>query len=387
MKIAYFTDTYLPQLNGVATSVDYFAKSLRQANIKVYIFAPKIKGYKDQEEDIFRIPSSRVLPTLPDSVRIPLPVPHKTLLKILKLDCDLIHAHGNGFFSLLGYAVARAKKIPYTLTFHTQFDKYTHYLFNGKFIKPELVTNLMFRRFGNICDGCIAPSQKMKDTLISAGVKKDIAVIPNFIDIKKFKFKRSNYLKNKLKIPQKSPILLSVGRLGKEKNFEFLLHVFQKIAQSDPLINLVIVGEGLDYHKLKTLGENLNLGNRFHLTGGIPADDMPKVYNSCDIFVFPSNTETQGVCIMEAASCQLPLVVADDEAYLGIVIDNKNGYLLPLKEEAFVKKILFLLRNPDSAKKMGKNSSLQVKNNFNERLLRRKLIYFYEKTIREYKNR
>ncbi|MBI2020839.1 glycosyltransferase [Candidatus Daviesbacteria bacterium] len=382
MKIAFFTDTYYPQPNGVTTSVNHLAQALRQKGHTVYIFAPKIKGYKDLDPDVHRIPSIRALPNLPDSIRIPLPISHKPLLKFFRLDFDLAHAHGNGLFSLLGLGVARAKKKPYILTFHTQISKYSHYFLNGKVLKPKHLNNILLKRFGNISDGVMTPSEKMRSELIAAGVKKDIAVIPNFINFQKFKIKNGHFLRKRLHIPTQTPILLSVGRLGKEKNFEFLLEVFQKVMHVQPDAHLVIVGEGVDFSKLKKLGQKLNLSQRFHLTGAILIDDMPKVYADSDIFVFPSDTETQGMCVLEAAASSLPLVVPRDQAYKGLIVNGKNGYTLPLKRDLFVKKIVWLLKNPDLVKRMGKNSAELVSKNFDPDKITNKLIRFYQQMIK-----
>src|SRR5687767_4341164 len=111
MKIAFFTDNYLPQPSGVATSVDYFARQLRKSGHIVYIIAPKVKNYLDGDNFVLRLPSFRVMPSLPDGARIPLP--DKNILKMIKEDFDLVHAHGNGAFSLLGLGVAKARKVPY----------------------------------------------------------------------------------------------------------------------------------------------------------------------------------------------------------------------------------------------------------------------------------
>lgn len=117
MNIAYFTDNYLPQPSGIATSVDHFARFLRKLGHKVYIFAPKVKGYKDEGDFVFRLPSVRVMPNLPDGARLPLPFPYHSFWKTIEVDFDIVHAHGNGAFSLLGLAVARAKKYPLSQPF------------------------------------------------------------------------------------------------------------------------------------------------------------------------------------------------------------------------------------------------------------------------------
>lgn len=377
MKIAIFTDTYPPHLNGVATYVDYLARKLYSEGHTVYLFAPKVKGYKDKENYVYRLPSIRALPNLPDFVRLPLAIPHKNFWKIISFDFDIVHSHGNGAFSLLGLAVAKTKKVPYILTFHTQLGQYAHYFFKGKIIKPKMINDLL-RRFANLCDGIITPSQKMKDELIKAGVAKNIEVIPNFVDPDKFNIRRkSGYLRKFLDIKKNCPILLAVGRLGKEKNFEFLLEVFKEIESINKNCHLVLVGEGVEHENLKNLGAKLNLNGRFHMTGAIPIDDMPKVYADCDIFVFPSVSEVHPMVAIEAAASGLPLVVAQDKAYEGIVVNGRNGFVLPLNQKVFAKKILQLLEKPNLSERLGKNSKILLKEAFDPKLLISKIIKFY----------
>lgn len=385
MKIAYFTDTYYPQLNGVATYVGCVVKKIYQKNYQVYLFAPKIKGYQDKEDYVHRLPSIRALPNLPDSIRLPLPIPHKTIWKIIKYDFDIVHAHGNAVFSLIGLAVARSKKVPYILTFHTQIGQFTHYFFKGKVVKPKFLNNILLKRFGNLCDGVITPSEKMKDELIAAGVTKQIEVIPNFIDYEKFHVKTKGYLHKKYKIPNTKPILLSVGRLGKEKNFEFLIRVFQKLTKINQDVHLVITGEGFEKKSLAQLISELGLRKRAHLIGGVPIDDMPYVYADSDIFVFPSTSEVHPMVALEAAAASLPLIVVKDGAYKKIVINNKNGYLCPLDQDIFVEKINLLLKNPKLRQKFSKASAQIVKKNFNPDLLTQKLLNYYKKIVRIHK--
>ncbi len=384
MRIAYFTDTYYPQLNGVAVSVGYFVKNLKKKGLRVFLFAPRMKGFRNDHEDTHHLPSMRVSPTLPDSIRFPIPIPHKNFWQIIRRDFDLVHAHGNGVFSFLGFITARSKKVPFIMTFHTQMSQFAHYFLKGKVLTASHINNIFFKRFGNLCDGIVAPSEKMKQELIKSGVKKPIIVIPNFVEFDKFKVKDVQFLRKNYNIPKTYPILLAVGRLGKEKNFEFLLHIFQRITELDNKPYLVIVGEGVDFKKLKKLSEKLGIEKRVRLTGGIPNDKMPYVYKDADIFVFPSVAEVHPMVAIEAAASGLPLIVAKDQAYKGVVVNGKNGYALPLDWEIFTKRIISLLKDTEKMSEFSKNSPLIVKENFNSEKLIRKLLRFYEKILKNY---
>lgn len=382
MKIAFFADTYYPHLNGVTTSVESQAKALRKLGHTVYIFAPSIWGYKDKDPYVIRIPSIQLFPTLLEVVRAPLPIPNKNFRKIYRLKFDLVHAHGNGAFSFIGYQVARFRKIPYVLTFHTLFTKYTHYFLYGKVIKPEYASKFM-KLFSNFCDGVLVPSEKMKYELQKCGVEKDIIVIPNFIDLERFKKVKKGYLHKKCNIPKDSSILLSVGRLGREKNFEFLFTVFKKLIESDNNTHLVIIGYGRDKKYLLKYVQNMGISEKVHFTGKISQEDMPFAYSDSDIFVFASNTETQGICVLEAAACSLPLILANDLAYKGMIEEGINGYSVQIKEEIFLKVLQKLLKDKDLREKFGQNSIKIVQQNFSEETIAQKLLDFYNHLILE----
>jgi len=125
MRIGFFTDGFLPQPNGVATSVVESARELTRRGHEVYIIAPDYPGYKDLNENVIRLASFNV--HTPTKTRLALSLPDKRLAKILALDFDIIHGHSGGPVTLLGWEIALTKKIPFVLTYHTLWSKYTHY--------------------------------------------------------------------------------------------------------------------------------------------------------------------------------------------------------------------------------------------------------------------
>jgi len=379
MKIAFFTDTYFPQLNGVTISVSNFADQLRKKGHTVYIYAPKLKGYIDKEPNIYRLPSVKVLNAEPN-VHAPIGISPKGLFQLFKMDFDIIHAHGNGFFSLLGYEVARAQGIPFIMTFHTLHNEYTHYFFKGKIIKPGVVKRLL-RFMANRCDGVIVPSEKMKQKLSEFGYKKEIIIIPNFVDSQKFEVEDTNYLHEKLNISFSEPILLTVGRIGKEKNFDFLLRAFAKLSKKEKKSHLVIVGQGHEKENLENLAVKLGVSDRVHFTGRIDSKLMPEIYKDSDIFVFASTTEVHPLVVLEAAAAGLPLVVSDDLAYKNVVENNKNGFVLPLDAKLFAQNLRKILSDKELRQKFGNTSKEIINKNFSEDLVVDKLIRFYNEKI------
>ncbi|OGE64599.1 hypothetical protein A3J13_02140 [Candidatus Daviesbacteria bacterium RIFCSPLOWO2_02_FULL_36_8] len=382
MKIAFFADTYYPQRNGVATSVGSLASALKKFKNKVYVFAPKIKGFVDNEKDIFRIPSSRMWPTIPDSARLPLPALSPVWMKIVLKDYDLVHAHGNGFFSMLGLVVAKQKNIPFVLTFHTLLNRYAHYILNGKLITPKMA-DFILKVFANRCDGVITSSEKMKQELIKMGVKKEITVIPNFVNLKKFAVKNQYFLHKNYNIPSNHQIILTVGRLAKEKNIEFIIKTFSKVSRNFKKVHLVIAGEGPQKKHLLNLSINLKLEKKITFTDGIDIDKMPLVYKDADIFVFASTSEVHPMVAIEASASGLPLVLVNDKAYAQEVVNGENGFSLPLNQEEFAQKIILLLKNPLLREKFGKASLKKAKINTDEGMIVKKLMNVYEDCLQK----
>lgn len=383
MKIAFFTDTYHPSLNGVTVSLDHFTKELLKKGHEVVIYAPKAKGYKDKSKNVIRISSLKVLSSEPE-VRLPIPTSASVIKEIAKEDFDLVHAHGNGAFSFLGYQVARIKGVPYVLTFHNLHTKYTHYFLKGKVVKPKMIATGM-KVFANICDAVIVPSKKMQLELQSYGVKKDITVIPNFVPIGNFQTQNTGFLHNLLSLPPTTPLILTVGRLGIEKNFSFLIRAFSTVAKKNSSADLVIVGKGPEKENLRELASKLRLSERIHFIDSIDPQFMPQVYKDAILFAFSSESETQGVCVLEAASSGLPLVVANDLAYDGVIENEVNGYFLPLSVLAFSDAILKLLEDDALRRKMGKASFDIAQKNFNGILITKDLISLYEKVLSKHK--
>lgn len=379
MKIAYFTDNYLPQPSGVATSVDYFARSLRQNGHIVYIFAPKVRGFSDTDPFVFRLPSIRVIPSLPDGARLPLP--NKNISKMITQDFDIIHSHGNGAFSLLGLGVARIRKVPYIATFHIQVNNFAHYFFKGKLLRPKLMNRLFLKQFAKMCDGVISPSLKMHNQLLEAEVDKKMEIVPNFVDLDKFSKAEKGFLYKRIKIPKSDKILLSCGRVGKEKNFVFLVKSFSLIYKNYPKAHLVIVGPDWgETKKLKTLSKLLKINSNVHFLGAVKPSDMPKVYADASIFIFASKSEVHPMVAIEAAASSLPLVVLKDDAYSGIVVDGKNGFVTH-NEKSFATSVLKLLNNQRIRLQFGKNSKIIVEKNFRAEDLTNKLVKFYARFL------
>ncbi len=351
MKIGFFTDSYTPSLDGVATTVESCAKELERLGHEVIIIAPKYPNTKDRK-NVIRIFSLRVTSQL--ETRIAIQIPQRSLLKIIRHDFDVIHGHSGGFVTFLGWQIAKLYGTPYVATYHTFWNKYTHYFLKGV-IRPKFI-ELTSTLFGNVCDTLIAPTQKVKNELRAYGIRKPIYVIPSGIDLKRFEKQPKGFLRKKYSLPKEAKIALCVCRLGKEKSVDFLVKSFKDVVTQDENAYLIIVGTGPEKENLENLAKYLQISTNVIFTGPIPHHSIPKVYADADIFVFASRTETQGMVILEAMASSIPVVAVYDNVFKEVVIDNVNGFLIKKKSEGFVKHVQELLANDQLRKKLGENA-------------------------------
>lgn len=347
MKIGFFTDGYLPQLNGVATSVVEWSKGLEKLGHKVYIIAPSYPDYKDKK-NVIRFTSFRFIKQ--PEIRLAVYFPGRSMLKVSTMNFDIIHGVSGGTVTNLGLIMAKLKKVPFVFTYYTRFNHYAHYFLKGKIIRPEMIERAG-RIFCNRCDCIIAPMPKIKDELISFGVKRPITVIPSGVNVDKFRKQRKGYLRKKTGI-KSGKILLYVGRLGKEKSVDFLLKAFKVICEKDPTVSLVLIGDGPEKENLEKLSEKLNISKRVYFTGLISAEEISKVYADAEIFIFASTTETQGMVILEALASSLPIVAVNDRVFDGIIQNKKNGILVKRDYKKFAQECLTILKNPSYRKSL-----------------------------------
>lgn len=343
-----FTESYLPDPNGIATTVAATAKILQEKGHTVYIVAPKHPRFKD-EKNVIRLYSLKIYEKL--DMRTALHLPERNLIKILRLKLDIVHGHGGGSVSLIGWEVAQIKNIPFVGTYHTIAHEYSHYILRGKVVTPQIIKTVT-KIFGNMCEHLIAPTERAKSELRKVGVKSPITVLASGINRSEFTDVSKGYLHSKLHLKPGTKILLYVGRLGREKSVDFLVKSFKHIAQSNPDTVLVMVGDGPETKKLKELARELKISNKVYLTGFIKGEYIPQVYADADIFVFASKTETQGMVIIEAMASRIPVVAVKDPAFSEMIENGKNGFLTQRSEKDFSDHVEKLLSSPTLYKKM-----------------------------------
>ena len=351
MNIGIFTDCYYPQVNGVVTSVMTLQEELKKRGHQVTVITVDVPGFTEKSENVIRIKSIPFTRYMDFRIAIPL---YPSVFKTIKaLNLDIIHTHTEFTIGLLRQHFAKTLEIPILHTYHTMYEDYSHYVskHNTRVIKSLIRKGSSL--YVNKYHAVIAPSDKTKYALKNYGVKRDIHVVPTGVDIREFERvdqenQRIREIKKALGILEGDKILLSLGRISKEKSIDILIRQMKTLKRIRSDVKLVIVGDGPCKAELEALTEELNLRDRVLFTGLVPFSEVPYYYSIGDMFLNASRTETQGLTIIEAMASMLPVIVFNDENVRDIVIEGYSGHLFSTEEE-LTAKILENLDNPESA--------------------------------------
>lgn len=314
MRIAIFTDTFLPQINGVTNTLNRMIKYLENNGIDYLVFAPGDLSKDISGDNIYRFLSFNFF--LYPECKVAIPNYNKIKAKLEQFKPDLIHIVTPFNIGLAGLKFGKDESIPVVASYHTNFSQYLSY-YKIKFIDKALWR--YFAWFHNQCFMNFCPSNDTRQDLINHGIK-NIAIWGRGIDYDLYSpQKRNQKLRDELGIGDRKAILY-VGRISPEKDLDILIKSIESINNSiyKKDVCFVITGDGPMMNDIR----NLKIDNII-LTGYKKGEELSSIYASCDIFAFPSTTETYGNVILEAMSSGLPVIAP----YSGGLTENLyDGY-------------------------------------------------------------
>lgn len=329
LRIAYITETWPPELNGVSLTVERTVRFLGDRGHEVDLVRPRQPA--DRDGSIVETGPARrlltpgcVIPMYPD-LRFGLALPGTLGRRFDAERPDLVHLATPGPLAWSALAAARARGIAVTSDFRTNFHQYAgHY---GLGFLSGAAMGLM-RRFHNLTDLTFAPTRATESALAAAGVQR-LARVGRGVDTVRFDpSKRSASLRASWGVTDATSVLIAVGRVAAEKNIELALEAWQAAATALPGTRLVVVGDGPARERLARRHPEV----RF--VGALRGDALTAHYASADGFLFPSLTDTFGNVVLEALASGLPVVAFDTAAAAEYVVDGESGRLVAVGDRA-----------------------------------------------------
>lgn len=377
MKIAYFSDTFYPQINGVVTSMLNSLRILAEKGHKIIIFTTKTpkKGNLPFHKNISVVRYASVNAFKYPGYELVIPKALHCLKMISKFKPSIIHIHTPTILGWIGVLAGRIRKIPVVGTYHTivpDFLRHSPIPKIGELKAAKLIAWRYTNSFYEKCDVVTTPSKSMKKELIKNGLKKRIEVVSNGVDLHLFR---------KRKRKRKKFRILYVGRVSYEKNIDIVLKAVSIFSKRCQDFEFLVVGSGPDNKKLELLGKELGIGRYTNFIGAVNNRKLPYIYSSSDIFVTASTIETEGIVLLEAMACGLPVIGVDARAVPEIVKDNFNGITVMRGDyKAMSKAILKLHDDAKLRKKMGSNAIKMVRR-YDVRICMSKMEAIYKRLI------
>ena len=218
MRILMMTNTYTPHVGGVARSVSSFEQQLRNMGHEVMVVAPEYEEMPEEEENVIRLPAIQNFNGSDFSVSIP--IPGHLANSLNKFQPEIVHTHHPFLVGSTAMRISMKYEIPIVFTYHTMYERYTHYIpVDFKALK-QFVVNLSVG-YANMCDLVIAPTKSISELLIERQVKTPIEIVPTGVDLEFFKKDKGKF-REKHGIRKDAFVFGCVNRLAHEKNFDFL---------------------------------------------------------------------------------------------------------------------------------------------------------------------
>ena len=377
LHIAHFTNTYLPVMSGVVRSISTFRQAQETLGHLVFIFGQEASDYNDTEPFVFRYPAVNIPirnypATIPVSSHIDWVLP--------KLKLDVLHAHHP---ALVGNAASdKAKKLNRALVFthHTRYQEYAGYM--G--LPDDVVKEMIERQLADYMQRCqhiIAPSPSIKKMIEDTyGIQERVTVIPTGIELTPYQQADGRAVRQKQGWDDEETVIISVGRLVDEKNFETLIRAVAIVLAGQPQVRLALIGDGPDQKDLEKLSQKLNISDRIDFVGRVPFEEVPSYLKAADLFAFASITETQGLVTLEAMAADLSVVAVDATGTSDIVEHEKDGLLTANDSQALAEGINRLLADPDLQSKLRQGAKAKAQE-FETMHVTRRMIDVYKQAM------
>ncbi len=334
MRVAMFADCYHPIVNGVTTSIQLQVGALQEAGHEVLLFAPGVPGHVDREPWLRRF-ASLTFPLHPEE-RVSLPWPIAHFQEAVRFRPDVVHLHTPFNVGLFGWLVAARLGRPRVFTHHTLFEEYLHYVpLPPGWLRPVAVA--LCRWFWNTSEVVVAPSLQVEDRQVEQGLRRPHRVIPTGVDVASFRGGDPRGPHRELSLGPEDRVLLYMGRVAREKSLDFLLEAVARAHREDARLRLVLIGDGPERPALQARARELGLAGHAVFLGYRPRAELKHYLAASTAFVFASQTETQGLVLLEAQAAGVPVLAVRASGSAEAVVPERSGILVePGDLEAFV---------------------------------------------------
>jgi len=329
LQVCLLNDSFPPTVDGVANAVLNYASIIDKKYGDAYVVVPKYPDAEDDEYpfDVLRYKSFDVAAVKP--YRVGYPLDSHPIKKLVDKPLDIIHTHCPIASAILGRNLRKQTGVPLILTYHTKFDIDFHNVIKNKFLCENALKLLLDNI--NACDDVWAVSNGAADNLRGIGYEGSITVMRNGVDFPKCRASdvAAVAVREKYALSGDCLNLIFVGRIKWYKGLKIILDAVDMCRKNEVAVKMLFVGDGPDASEVSEYAKSLGLDERYCVFVG-PINDrelLRAYYTACDLFVFPSSFDTNGLVVSEAAACSVPSVVLRGSCAAEEIVDGVNGFL------------------------------------------------------------
>jgi 1,2-diacylglycerol 3-alpha-glucosyltransferase len=379
MNIGMLTDVYKPVINGVTNLISLAKREMELQGHRVTVFTFGNREPCENEPDVVISPA---VPLADTGYHLSLTYSREARAKIQEM--DVLHAHHPFVSGRLATRYGRLYNLPIVFTNHTRYDLYARSYLPAV---PPMLTQLMLESympaFTALCDLVIAPSFGIKRVLRELGVQKEIRVVPNGIDLERIRHPATEITRAELGIDDDASVLIYCGRLGPEKNVDFLLEAFRGVSEAVPGAHLVLVGGGPAAPRLQ---EQACTCERVHFVGQVPYGAVAGYLAIADVFVTASVTEVHPLSVIEAIASGLPVAAIRSPGIEDTIRNRIDGYLSSENLCSYTAMLVKILMEPGPRRIMARNA-LERSSDYDIRTTATIMLEEYERLIEESRQR
>ena len=323
LKLALVTETFPPEINGVAMTLSHLVEGLCERGHKITVVRPRQNDSDQPRSDgLYR---ELLCPGMPipgySMMRLGLPVRGRLLRDWRQDRPDIVHIATEGPLGYAALLAARKLGLPLSSSFHTNFHSYSRHYGFAFLTRPALA---YLRHFHNRTQITLSPTLELNEQLTADGFE-NMRLLSRGVNTKTFSpAHRDASLRAEWGVGPGDLAVIHVSRLAAEKNYPLLIAAFEAIRASHSSAKFIVTSDGPLRKKL----ERQNSWIRF--TGILPRDELARHYASADLFLYPSLTETFGNVTIEAMASGLPVVAFNYAAAARFIRHGENGWHVPL---------------------------------------------------------
>lgn len=335
MKVALFTNTYPPSVNGVANCTHMYRRGLTELGHDVYVVAPEPVGEDPFEDDerVIRYPAVKMPGEVDYTLALPMPFAMRTFGMLARLEVDVVHTQHPLWVGRWGQTYAARRDFPVVSTAHTHYE-----LFADRMLVPEewvapLVTRQVTRYY-NRCQVITTPVSWMIDRLRKDGVTSAMERVPNPVDLSGLSGHDREAARSRLGIGADEVVVGYLGRLSEEKNLELVVEAATLLGRERSEVRLLIVGDGPMTHDLRRAAYEHGIGDRAIFTGSVPHAVVADYHVAMDVFFTASGSETQPLAYTEAMYVGTPVIALATPGARDMIVHEASGLLVEPDEGA-----------------------------------------------------